>query len=472
MQIMSAEKEPPQFTLKNVSTDIVNGIGALIHNPFCTRIVIPLIITATSIITKVIIKNVAYTEIDFKTYMQQIDMINDGEIDYNYIRGDSGPIVYPAGFVEIFQLLHKFSNGGEDIQFCQGVFGYLFVFTNLLTCIVYTAGTSMPPWPFYLLLLSKRIFSIYVLRLFNDCFTTVFMICVVLVLQQASIFYSLGLKKLSFLILIFAADVYSVAISIKMNALLYLPAFIIAVFFLCEESLLRLACVLSAIPVVQIMIGWRFLLPLIWNERTRYLRHAYISNAFNFRRKFLYKWTVNWKFLPEEWFLSDIFSVTLLIAHVSVLFCFIFTRYISPRITKKKVLRLIGDALKHPFKKNIMPNNSYIRGKSGPQLIFLLFATCNFIGVIFARSLHYQFLSWYFWQLPYMLYMTKWGLPTCFALWCLHEWCWNVYPTTALSSATLVIVLLSILYRVWIQRSSWFEVAEPESDDNKSKKNI
>ena len=37
--------------------------------------------------------------------MQQIKLINQGIIKYSEIEGDSGPIVYPGGFVQIYQFI-------------------------------------------------------------------------------------------------------------------------------------------------------------------------------------------------------------------------------------------------------------------------------------------------------------------------------------------------------------------------------
>lgn len=47
---------------------------------------------------------------------------------------------------------------------------------------------------------------------------------------------------------------------------------------------------------------------------------AYLSRAFEFSRVFLFKWTVNWRFLPEEAFLSSRFSAFLLVGHALTLF--------------------------------------------------------------------------------------------------------------------------------------------------------
>lgn len=46
----------------------------------------------------------------------------------------------------------------------------------------------------------------------------------------------------------------------------------------------------------------------------------YLSKAFEFSRSFLYKWTVNWRFVPENAFLSRRFALALLLAHLVLLY--------------------------------------------------------------------------------------------------------------------------------------------------------
>ena len=47
----------------------------------------------------------ADTEIDWVAYMQEVSGVLDGERDYSKLRGDTGPLVYPAGFVYLFAVL-------------------------------------------------------------------------------------------------------------------------------------------------------------------------------------------------------------------------------------------------------------------------------------------------------------------------------------------------------------------------------
>jgi len=69
----------------------------------------------------------------------------------------------------------------------------------------------------------------------------------------------------------------------------------------------------------------------------------------------------------------------------------------------------------------------------------------NFIGIVFARSLHYQFYVWYFHTLPCLLFMARWPVWTRILFMALVELCWNTYPATALSSGVLTVCHVSLL---------------------------
>ncbi|GJQ78111.1 hypothetical protein Trydic_g2449 [Trypoxylus dichotomus] len=43
---------------------------------------------------------VKYTEIDWIAYMQEVEGFLNGTLDYKYLKGDTGPLVYPAGFLK------------------------------------------------------------------------------------------------------------------------------------------------------------------------------------------------------------------------------------------------------------------------------------------------------------------------------------------------------------------------------------
>ena len=76
---------------------------------------------------------------------------------------------YPAGHLYVHQLLYTLTDSGTNIWKGQQVYGVLYLATLALTAAIYKQAGSVPNWVLLLLPLSKRLHSIYVLRLFNDC---------------------------------------------------------------------------------------------------------------------------------------------------------------------------------------------------------------------------------------------------------------------------------------------------------------
>ena len=103
----------------------------------------------------------------------------------------------------------------------------------------------------------------------------------------------------------------SAALSVKMSVLLYLPAFLVVLVKKCGLATTVKLC--FTVFSVQVLLGYPFLLehPL-----------PYVKGAFDFGRIFLYKWTVNWRFLSEDRFLDPKFAIALLVGHASVLVAF------------------------------------------------------------------------------------------------------------------------------------------------------
>lgn len=86
-----------------------------------------------------------------------------------------------------------------------------------------------------------------------------------------------------------------------MSILLYLPGLL--VFLFKRHGLLHTLRHASIVVSFQVLIALPFLRKHPW---------SYLSSAFEFSRVFLYKWTVNWRVLSEDVFLSRSWALTLL----------------------------------------------------------------------------------------------------------------------------------------------------------------
>ncbi len=83
---------------------------------------------------------------------------------------------YPAGSVHIHRALHYLTNGGKNQLVCQQIYAGLYSVNQFLYMIVFRLAGGVPNWVLPTLALSKRLHSIYVLRLFNDCWALFFML--------------------------------------------------------------------------------------------------------------------------------------------------------------------------------------------------------------------------------------------------------------------------------------------------------
>jgi alpha-1,3-mannosyltransferase len=352
-----------------------------------------------------IVYRVGYTEIDWVAYMQEVEGFLGGERDYRKLKGDTGPLVYPAGFVYLYAFLRWVTDGGQNIFRAQLIFAAFYVTTTATVFKIYSL-VKAPTRVFVVLVLSKRIHSIFMLRMFND---------------------AVAIELLYVSVLLFVANrwgmgclVYSLAVSVKMNIFLFAPGLLFVL--LSRHGLLttmRLLCICAA---VQVLLGAPFLLH-DWE--------SYMAKAFELSRVFTYKWTVNFKFLSEETFQSPQLGVGLLVATL-----------VSWVIMWR--LRWSKRDLNHPA-----------------PLVATLFES-NMIGIIFSRTMHYQFYVWFFHQLPFLLAFSCKALPGLLKLPLLIavEVAFNVYPSTWWSSLLLMTAMAAVLFGLLVS-----------SDDEPRKKN-
>lgn len=283
---------------------------------------------------------------------------------------------------------------------------------------IYEKTKKIPPYALVLTTLtSYRIHSIYVLRLFND--------------PIAVLLFYVGLHCFLTNKWYLGSLFYSMGVSVKMNILLYAPCLLLA--YLCNLGLKKTFFNLILCGFVQLILAAPFLFtnPL-----------AYIKGSFDFGRVFEHKWTVNYRFLERDFFENPHFHITLLIIHLSLLVLFYphFKKYLE---SYAKLNTITGD-LKKQVKKKVSQNFPKIA-----QLFVLPFFVANLIGICCARSLHYQFYSWYFHSLLYLVHCTSFRKPIMFLLLAIIEFCWNTYPSTIVSSGLLHFCHVLLLYGVY-----------------------
>jgi alpha-1,3-mannosyltransferase len=355
-----------------------------------------------------IVYKVPYTEIDWVAYMEEVDFWLDGEYDYRKIYGNTGPLVYPAGFLYLFGALQWLTD--RQVTRAQIFFLVFYVLAQATVMLLYTIvvrqhrrkdqddksdslETSHTVWSMRVamlcLCLSKRFHSIFLLRLFNDAPT--------MLVAYLSFWCFMNYKWN------LGCFLFSVAVSLKMNILLFAPGLL---YLLIQASPIMTIPRLAICGITQLVLGAPFL-----------LRHpvSYLRKAFELDRQFFFKWTVNLKFLPEDVFLSKPWALFMLLSHLSLLGIYVF------RLHKSR------------------------RTMSPEHVLSTLFVS-NFIGICCARTLHYQFYCWYFSALPFLLWReTSYPIWVRLMLLLCVEYAFLTFPATPLSSFVLQVAHWSIL---------------------------
>ncbi|KAF4962919.1 hypothetical protein FSARC_9032 [Fusarium sarcochroum] len=375
---------------------------------------------ADAVLCGLVIWKIPYTEIDWVAYMQQISQFVSGERDYTKIKGGTGPLVYPAAHVYTYTGLYYITDEGKDIFLAQQIFGLLYMATLALVMLCYWKA-KVPPYIFPLLILSKRLHSIFVLRCFNDCFAVFFLWLTIFFFQRRN--------------WTFGCIVYAWGLGIKMSLLLVLPATGVVLFIgRGFWGSLRLAWLMAQI---QFAIGIPFIM-----ENSR----GYAARAFELSRQFKFEWTVNWRMMDEEIFLSKPFALILLALHATALFVFIANRWIQPAGRPLSVLIPSFLRGKSPFtQQEELRISHYVT----PEYVMTTILTANVIGLLFARSLHYQFYAYLAWATPYLLWRATEDPFIVVSLWLAQEWAWNVFPSTELSSGVAVNAMLATVVLIY-----------------------
>ena len=430
---------------------------------------------------------------DWDAYMEQARRLvrgpppGSGAMDFDYaaLRGDTGPLVYPAGHAWLHAGLAAalrwdadtdttetapkplLAEGGTEPRYAarvhrpEGAIAALAALYTLLHCGALAAaaaafaaatapltgggggGGASLALACVLLSLSRRVRSTAALGFFNDTWATL--------AAQAGV--ALAARRQWTV----AALALSAGVSIKMNVLLYAPGMLYAV--LDGGGVRAAALAAAAAAALQLVLAAPFLVAA---------PRAYLTRAFDLGRAFDQRWSVNLAFLPRAVFLHRALAAVLLVAHLVMLAAA--ARFMWPRrggggggggISAAPTFAVAP--LRRAARATSPPAPSAARqsaldwllrgarsgeGLSSRGIVFALYSS-NFIGVACARSLHFQFFVWYFHALPLLLRHTRLPWPAHVAFVLALELCWGHHPPAAWSSACVTTLHVLLLAALW-----------------------
>ena len=159
--------------------------------------------------------------------------------------------------------------------------------------------------------------------------------------------------------------------------------------------------------------------------------------------------------MGEELFLSKTFSFALLASHVILLMVCTVVFWIRP--SDKGLMQLIRENVQGKHIKYNIPISTISR----------TILESLFIGLLYARSLHYQFFAYIAWASPLLLWRSGAHPLVIFAICITQEWAWNVYPSTDASS---IVVVASL----WLQlvESFWGGLSETSRPTEMGKEHV
>lgn len=289
--------------------------------------------------------------------------------------------MYPAGHVIIYTFYERIFGVKEDRGWISYTPAQLtFVPVQLaVTYVVHRIYRIISPQPYFdcvFFLFTVRVRNVFVNGMFNDTFETFFAyVALYMLLRRRDPEKVIG--------------VYSIALSIKMNAALWAPA--VATHYLCTLGWWKTLKACRWGFIYQIVIA----LPFLYGNA-----YHYITRSFQLGRTFFWAISVSWKWVPKE-----IFEWTGFVAYlqgfqiVIVAFFMVIQRWI--------------------YMQRILPiNNDRHRDSVDTMRLARFVISTHFAGVVFARSLHYSFYLWYFHTIPFLLRATKvrWSARIAFAI--------------------------------------------------------
>jgi alpha-1,3-mannosyltransferase len=142
-------------------------------------------------------------------------------------------------------------------------------------------------------------------------------------------------------------------------------------------------------------------------------------------------------------FLSRKFAYSLLVAHVGMLLLFLQTRWVSP--SSSGIIDFI--------RRYARSRNGSVEGRIAesvtPVFVMDTMLGSMAIGLLCARSLHYQFYAYIAWATPYLLWRSGLSPVWVFGNWAMQELAWLTYPSSNFSSGAVISQLVLAIASLW-----------------------
>ncbi|KAG8479857.1 hypothetical protein CXB51_029507 [Gossypium anomalum] len=111
-----------------------------------------------SLLVSFIIAYIPYTKIDWDAYMSQVSGFLGGERDYKNLKGDTGPLVYPASFLYVYSAIQYVTRGQVFPAQVILVLNFVWDFIHHnIVLLIYVKTDVLSWWALILLCLSKRV---------------------------------------------------------------------------------------------------------------------------------------------------------------------------------------------------------------------------------------------------------------------------------------------------------------------------
>lgn len=332
---------------------------------------------------------------------------------------------YISRSLEFFEIKKFDSNTAQGIMACNALemlnhfgvidgviyiriaFMVIYIITWVTVYIIYFKAKT----PFFylpLLTISKCLRSIYLSNLSDESIPMLLLCIAILALLNQR--YKL------------ATLLFSAAISIRTNALTFLPAWIL---------------------ILTVHLGLlNAIFHILFIKSMYFVSSLIISNNLSFE-SISYDSTVNWAFIPNNFSIYTI-SISTYIIILSIFFAF------WSKVSGGTRLFLIRSIM---YPKDPHPN-SY---NTEDQLTILF--SCNLIGILCIPCL-YSFYPWYFHTIPFLMYKSNLFLPLQYIIFFTIEICWCIAPPTVFSSLCIlsihIILLIGLIryhyFALWVYR--------------------